>query len=263
LILIKAPLIAFAWAGLTEIVVGAIGLVIVYQIKGHSIKAWQSNIVSAKSLLKDSWPLIFSGIVIMIYMRIDQVMLGEMVGNEEVGIYSTAVRLAEVWYFIPMTVVSSVFPSVVEAKAISEDLFYERLQRLYNLMALTAYIIALPVTFMAGWVIEILFGVAYSKAGPMLAVLIWAGLFVNLGVARSSFLTTMNWTRIHFMTVFLGSLINVALNYVLIPRYGGMGAVVASCFAYWFAAHGACFLYKPLFKTGYMLTKAMIYPRVW
>ncbi len=263
LILNRAPLIAFAWAGIAEIALGSVGLVVAYRVKGHYIKAWSARVGLAKVLLKDSWPLILSGIVTMIYLRIDQVMLGEMVGNEEVGIYSAAVWLAEVWYFIPMAIVSSVFPSIVEAKAISDALFYERLQKLYNLMALTAYIIALPVTFIAGWLIEISFGVAYSKAGLMLAVLIWAGLFVNLGVARSAFLTAMNWTKIHFMTVFLGCLINVALNYILIPLYGGMGAVIASCFAYWFATHGACFLYKPLFKTGHMLTKAMIYPKVW
>lgn len=263
LILMKAPLIAFAWAGLTEIVVGAIGLVIIYRINGHYIKAWRVGIARAKSLFSDSWSLILSGIVIMIYMRIDQVMLGEMAGNQEVGVYSVAVRLAEVWYFIPMSFVSSMFPSVVEAKAISEDLFYVRLQKLYSLMALMTYIVALPMTFFSGWMIEILFGAAYSKASAMLAVLIWAGLFTNLGVARSSFLTTMNWTRVHFVTVFLGCLINVALNYMLIPLYGGMGAAIASCFAYWFAAHGACFVYKPLFKTGYMITKAMICPKVW
>lgn len=263
LILIRAPLIAFAWAGLTEIVFGAIGLVIVYRMNGHYIKAWQISMARAKSLFRDSWPLILSGIVIMIYMRIDQVMLGEMVGNEEVGIYSAAVRLAEAWYFIPMAISSSVFPSVVESRSISETLFYERLQKLYNLMVLIAYIVAVPVTFTAGWVIKILFGSAYCGAGPMLAVLIWAGLFVNLGVARSYFLTTMNWTRTHFVTVFLGCIMNIALNYFLIPLYGGMGAVIASCISYWFAAHGACFVYKPLYKTGCMMTKAMVFPRIW
>ena len=216
---------------------------------------WMIRINRARELFKDSWPLILSGIVSIIYLRIDQIMLGEMIGNEEVGVYSAAVRIAEAWYFIPMAIVSSVFPSIVEAKAISEDLFYERLQKLYNLMALMAYIVAIPITFMAGWIIDILFGVAYSRAGIMLAVLIWAGLFTNLAVARSSFLTTMNWTKVHFMTVLLGALINVALNYILIPRYAGMGAVIASCFAYWVAAHGACFVYRPLHKTGYMLQK--------
>jgi O-antigen/teichoic acid export membrane protein len=263
LIVSKAPLIAFAWAGLGEIAFGSIGLMIAYRTNGLYLKAWCANFALAKELLRDSWPLIFSGIVSMIYLRIDQVMLGEMVGNEEVGIYSAAVRLAEVWYFIPMAIYSSVYPSIVEARTISEDLFYDRLQKLYNMMAFIGYFVALPVTFMSGWVVELLFGHAYSRAGSMLAVLIWAGLFVNLGVARSSFLMSMNWTKVHFMTVFMGCLVNVALNYILIPKYGGMGAVIASCVAYWVAAHGSCYLYKPLFRTGNMLTRALLFPKIW
>ncbi len=263
LILRKAPLIAFAWTGLAEIALGSLGLMVAYRYNGHYLKAWRASLAFAKELFTDSWPLIFSGIVSMIYLRIDQVMLGQMVGNKEVGIYSAAVRLAEVWYFIPMAIYSSVYPSIVEARAMSEELFYGRLQKFYNMMAFIGYAVALPVTLLSGWVVELLFGHAYERAGAMLAVLIWAGLFVNLGIARSSFLMSMNWTRVHLMTVFLGSLINVALNLLLIPRYGGMGAVIASCIAYWFAAHGSCFIYKPLFKTGSMLTKAIIYPRIW
>lgn len=263
LLLLKAPLVAFAWANFAEIAVGGFALVIAYQKAGNNIISWEISRDYAKTLLRDSWPLILSSVMTMIYMRIDQVMLGQMAGDQEVGIYSAAVRLAEAWYFVPMAVASSTFPSIVEAKALGEERFYKRLQKLYNLMAFMAYAVAVPATFLSGWAIEILFGAAYSKAGPMLAVLIWAGIFTNLGVARSSFLTTMNWTRIHFMTVSLGCVINIALNYVLIPKYGGMGAVLASLGAYWFAAHGSCFIYKPLRKTGYMLTKAMIYPRFW
>ncbi len=263
LILTKAPLIAFAGAGFAEIVIGSFGMVMTYRVSGRHIYSWRSNVTVARRLLKDSWPLIFSGVAIMVYMRIDQVMIGEMVGSEEVGIYSVAVQLVEVWYFIPGIIVSSVFPSIVEAKEMNDSIYYERLQKLYNFLAFMGYAVAIPVTFLAGWVIKILYGVAYSAAGPMLAVLIWSILFTSLGVARSAFLTTMNWTRFHLLTVTLGCVVNVVLNYVLIPRYGGMGAVIASCIAYWFAAHGACFVCRPLFKTGWMLTKAIIYPRVW
>ena len=73
----------------------------------------------------------------------------------------------------------------------------------------------------------------------------------------------MNWTRIYLLAVSLGCLLNVALNYWLIPLYGGMGAVVASLVAYWFAAHGSCFVLKPLRRTGSMLTRAMVYPKIW
>lgn len=263
LIMGKAPLVAFAWAGLAEIAVGAAGLAIAYRVNGRHLTAWRSTWSRAASLMQDSWPLIFSGIVTMIYLRIDQVMLREMVGPEEVGIYSAAVRLAEVWYFIPMALSLSVVPDIVRARAANEEVFYGKLQKYYNVMAFIAYAVAVPMTFLSGWLVNLLFGHAYSRAGSMLAVLVWGVMFVGLGIARSAFLTTMNWTRVHFFTVFLGAVVNVLLNLVLIPRYGGMGAVIASCVAYWMAAHGSCYLYRPLFRTGNMLTRAMIYPRFW
>jgi O-antigen/teichoic acid export membrane protein len=173
LILEEAPLIAFACAGLAEIAIGSLGLVLSYRISGHFIRSWRSNLPRAQRLLKDSWPLILSSVAIMIYMRIDQVMIGEMVGNKEVGIYSVAVQLVEVWYFLPGIIISSVFPSIVEAKSMGEEIFYERLQKLYNFVAFLSYCIAVPVTFLAGWVIKFLYGTSYGSSSPMLAVLIW------------------------------------------------------------------------------------------
>lgn len=263
LILTKAPLLAFAWVALVEVAAGSSGLVIAYWKKGNLLRDWRGSLERAKELLRDGWPLVLSNIATIIYLRIDQVMLGEMVGGEEVGIYSVAVRLTEVWIFIPGAIFCSVFPAIVEAKATSEELFYERLQKLYNLLVLSAYVVAIPVTLLSDWLVGTLFGEAYARAGFMLAILIWANLFTSLEIARSSFLTSMNWTRIHFVTLFLGCFLNIGLNYLLIPPYGGMGAVSASLVSYWFAAHGSCFLFKPLFRTGTMLTKALLYPKIW
>lgn len=262
-IIFKAPLIAFAWVGTFELAVGAAGLVIAYRSRDHHFGVWRASLKRARSLLSDSWPLLFSGIVIVIYMRIDQVMLGEMTGSTEVGIYSAAVRLAEPWAFFPMIIFWSVYPAIVIAKETDEDLLYERLQKLYNLMTLSAYAIAIPISLLSDWLIGTLFGEVYARAGNMLALLIWTNVFTNLEIARSSFLISMNWTKLHFVTVFMGCLMNIGLNSLLIPEYGGMGAVVASLISYWFAAHGSCFLFRPLFRTGCMLTKAILYPKVW
>jgi O-antigen/teichoic acid export membrane protein len=177
-------------------------------------------------------------------------------------VYSAAIRLAEVWYFIPTAVYWSVLPSIVEAKAKNETLFYERLQKLYNLMVLMDYVVAVPVTFLGEWLVTFLFGEAYARAGLMLSVLIWANVFWNLEIARNAFLTTMNWTRVYFVMVSLGCVLNIVLNYYLIPLFGGMGAVIASVISYWFAAHGSCFVYRPLFSTGLMMSKAIIYPKI-
>lgn len=263
LILAGAPLVAFAWISLLETILGAVGLIIAFRAKGQRIGQWVSRMKMARALLKDSWPLLFSCIVIVIYLRIDQVMLGEMVGSQAVGVYTVAVRLAEVWFFFSAAIYWSVLPSIVEARAVSDELFYARLQRYYNLLALTAYVIAIPVTLLAPWLVTTLFGAPYGEAGPMLAVLIWANLFIYLDSARSAFFNAMNWYRIYFVTLALGAALNVLLNLYLIPRYGGMGAAIASCISYWFAAHGACFLYRPLHKTAGMLTKAIFYPKFW
>jgi O-antigen/teichoic acid export membrane protein len=263
LILVQAPLLAFAWAGLAEIVLGSAGLVIVYRANGYRLKTWRYDRAIAGTYLKDSWPQIFSVFLTMVYLKIDQVMLGSMAGNEELGFYSAAVRLTEAWYFIPLAICSSVFPAVVQARAAGEDFFYERMQKLYNLMALISYGIAIPVMLFSNRIVSLLFHSAYGKTGPLLALLIWTGLFTGLGAARNVFMVAQNWLRINLVSTLLGCIMNIGLNYVLIPAYGARGAIIASLISYWFAVHGTCFLFKPLRRTGWMLARAMLYPKVW
>ena len=128
LILSKASVISFAAAGLVEIALGTMGLVMVYRMNGYRFKEWRFRRDTAKRMLADSWPLILSGVVVMIYIRIGQVMIGNILGVAEVGIYSVAVNLTEAWYFIPMAVTSSVLSAIVDAKRRSEDQYYERLK---------------------------------------------------------------------------------------------------------------------------------------
>jgi O-antigen/teichoic acid export membrane protein len=217
----------------------------------------------AGSMLRDGWPLIFSALLTMIYLRIDQIMLGNMVGSKELGHYSVAVQVSEVWYFIPMALCSSVFPAIVKAETFSEELFYERLQKLYNLMALFSYGVAIPVAFFSDEIIGVLFSSEYSAAGPLLAILIWTGVFTSLGAARYLLIVAKNWTRVNLVSIALGCAMNILLNLFLIPKYGAMGAVVATFISYWFTVHGTCFFFKSLRKTGWMITKAMIYPKIW
>ncbi len=262
MIYLGASLIAFAWAISLELLLVSISLIAAYRATGKSVTEWTASIKQAIQLLRDSWPLILSGLFIMIYMRMDQVMLAELFSEEEVGLYSVAVRLLEFWYIIPMIVASSTYPSIVSAVHES-GLFYQRLQRLYDVMVLLGYAAIVATTLTGSWFIAILFGQEYRSAGPMLNILIWSILFTNLGIARSSFLMAKNWTRLHTISVFMGCIINVALNYILIPLYGGMGAAIATCVSYWFAAHGSCYTWIPLFNTGNMLTRALILPLSW
>lgn len=232
MILLHAPLMAFVLIALVNALLVAIILLIVYRLKVSRLKYWKPSFSRAKELLQDSWPLILAGLAVAVYMKIDQIMLGQMVGDEAVGIYSAAVRISEVWYLIPMAIVGSVYPSIIEAKKKSEKLYYQRLQKIYNLMTLIALSIALPMTFLSSWIIKLLFGAVYAPAGPVLAIHIWAALFVFLGVASGKWFLTENRQLLTFQRTLLGAVVNVILNIFVIPKYGAIGAAYTTVIAY-------------------------------
>lgn len=254
LVYVDGDLKWFVLVSLVDQITLAAAYFIVYrrQQLGGFIRSF--DYATAKQLLKDSWPLIFSGFVVMIYMRIDQVMIKEMLGDKEVGVYSVAVRLSEVWYFIPMVITNSLFPSVINAKKVSQELYYARLQRLYSFMVWIAIAVAIPTTFLSDWLVAILYGEAYQGAGQILKIHVWASVFVFLGVASSAWLTSENLQRYAFSRTFAGAVINVVLNLVLIPAYGILGAVIATVIAQSMAA----FIFDVFTKK----TRVMFYMKV-
>ena len=244
LILQQAPLIAFVWAMLAEAVVVALILLMVVGWRGPALGSLRVSVARGVTLLRDSWPLILSAIAVTVYMKIDQLMLGQMIGDEAVGIYSAAVRISEVWYFIPMAIVASVFPAILEAKKRSETQYYARLQRLYDLMVIISVSVAVPMTFLATPIVTLLFGDAYSESGPVLAIHIWASVFVFLGVASGKWFLTENRQMLSLQRTALGAIANAGLNLWLIPLYGPVGAAIATVISYTVAA-----LFADLFQS--------------
>ena len=237
LILNNAPLIAFAIVVLFDAIILSLGLIYFYKHKNLSFKSWKFNKNVAINLLKDSWPLILSGIIITVYMRLDQIMIKEMLGAFEVGQYAAAVTLSEGWYFIPMLICSSLFPAIMHAKKVSEDLYYKRLQKLYDLLVWISISVALPMTFLSDFMVTLIYGGAYSEAGSVLAIHIWAGIFVSLGVASGKWFVIENFQLLSFYRTFAGAVINILLNLYLIPIYGVAGAAIATLISQIFAAY--------------------------
>ena len=232
LILNGTPLIAFAWITLGEALIAAIMLSIMLGIHGPRLRQLCVSLARAKILLKDSWPLLLSSIAVVVYMKIDQIMLGQMVGDEAVGIYSAAVRISEVWYFIPTMIVASVFPAILKARNSSEEQYYKKLQHLFDLMLWLSIGIALPMTFLSESVIKILFGETYLDASSILSIHIWASVFVFLGVASSKWFIAENRQILSFQRTTIGALANVILNFLFIPQFQAVGAATATIISY-------------------------------
>jgi PST family polysaccharide transporter len=237
LILGEAPLMAFVWAALAEAMLVAVGLLGVYAWRSGHLGDWRPHYSRAKTLIEDSWPLMLSGLAVMVYMRIDQIMLGQMLGDEAVGIFSAAVRVSEVWYFVPIAIVASAFPSIFEAKQQSESLYYGRLQKLYDLMTLLALGVALSLTLISDWLVTLLYGNGYRGAGSVLALHAWSGLFVFLGVASSRWYLSENLQKLAFARTLAGAFINILANVFLIPEYGVQGAAVGTLLSQFAAAY--------------------------
>lgn len=228
LLLVKAPVIAFATATVAEALMAALFLVIIFLRKGLTFSWWNLQWPRVLQLLRDSWPLFLSGIAIVVYMRIDQVMLGQILDSHAVGIYSVAVRLSEVWYFIPGIIIASLFPTIVATRERSEQQFYTRLQRLFDLMVWLAICISIPMTFLATPLVIWLFGAEYLEAGLVLAIHIWTTIFVFLGMASSKWFIVENRQILSLKRSVIGVFVNICLNFAFIPRFGPAGAAWAT-----------------------------------
>lgn len=260
LILAQAPLVAFAVVLIVQPAVLAAGLLTVYSARGGHISRWRFDPQRAKSMLAQSWPLALASVGAIIYLKIDQVMLGMIAGAEQVGIYAVAARLSEVWYFIPTALALSVFPNLVRSRREGEAIYNSRLQRTYNVLAVLALSIALGITLVSGPVINILYDGRYEDASRILIIHIWASPAMFMGALLSKWLIAEGLLTFSFTRHLLGAVTNVGLNVILIPRYGGAGAAFATLVAYTSASYLACFTDSRTRIAGRMMTRAIVAP---
>jgi PST family polysaccharide transporter len=231
LIRLGAPLWTFAAAQVIELAIGAVGLIVAYTWSGGVLTRWRASRRRAIELLSQSWPVILSGMAIMIYMRIDMVMLKVMQGDRAAGIYAAATRVSEVWYFIPTAIVSSVSPSIIRARD-NRVVYYARIAKLFSLMTLIAVVIGSIIALGSRAIIHLLYSDAFEAAAPVLAIHVWASVFVFLGVAQAPWDFSENLLKLGFYRTLSGAVSNVLLNLVLVPRYSAVGAAVATVVSY-------------------------------
>jgi PST family polysaccharide transporter len=260
LIVTGASLAAFAWAWALETILAAAGLIIAYRMRGLDIKKWCVTRERAKQLLSIGWPMILASSFAVVYLKIDQIMLGQMAGQSEVGIYSVAVRVSETWFFVPAAISMSVFPFLVQGKALGEAVYRARVQQLFDFLTWVSLGVAVVMTFAARFTVVLVFGESYARSGTMLAILTWAGVFYFLREALGRWFLTENLLMFSFISNGIGAVVNVVLNLILIPRWGGVGAAIATVISYAAAGYFACFITPRTREAAWMMSKALIVP---
>lgn len=251
-------LVYFAFANIVEATF--VTLILLYMFSNEPINISFKNINFAKgcALLKESWPMIFSGFFALVYLNIDQVMIEGMLSSYDVGQYSAAVRISSLWYFIPLTLGWSVQTAIVNARKRSRELYYRRLQLLFTSMALLAYMLVLPVSYFSHEIVDVLFGKDYSLAGSILAVHIFASIFVFIGSIRGLWVTNESYFKFALFSNVSAGGINIVLNYLWLPQYGVIGAAWATLISYSFTFLFSGVFFGPARKIVRMQLRALL-----
>jgi O-antigen/teichoic acid export membrane protein len=231
MIINEATLIWFAAVSVFEISVISVSLLGYYLKKGINPKKWYFQFDSAKNLLKDSWPLILSGIALTLQARVDQIMMESMVGVKEVGYYSVAIRFIELFAFLPMVLKTSITPLIISSQNSPKN-YQFKLLNYYRLSFILFLIIGIPVYFFSEKIITTVFGSEYLPAGILLSLLAIRLFFANMGVARGIFILSENLLRYSVITMIIGTASNILLNFYLIPIYQAKGAIFATIISF-------------------------------
>ena len=206
----------------------------------------------ARFYLASAAPLAFSSLLASIYMRIDQVMLHNMVNDSTLGQYVAAVRVSEMFEMLPAALIASLVP-ILSISAKDHKAFHAYLDRTLRYFLVLACAICVFITTGAGLIVTLLYGKQFAAATPLLAVLIWSEVSAFFGTVMVAAMVARNLQRYLLVPTAVGALSNVALNLYLIPRYAALGAAWATLISYslaWFVVLLAFRQTRPLVLQG-------------
>jgi O-antigen/teichoic acid export membrane protein len=224
-----ATLVHFVYILLFESILIFFFLFLFY-IKHNNLRKWRFNVFRSRELLKDSWPLIISSASWIIYSKTDQIMIGQLLGNEQVGFYAAASQLSVISSFIPSVIAFSIIPSILKYKKTNRKLYNSRFQLIYNTVTTILFLTAIIVNIFSPEIVSLLYGELYSPASEVLRIQFWIVIFIGLAVVSGRYLVNDNLQKITMQRHVLGALINIPLNYFLILKMGITGAAWSSLF---------------------------------
>ena len=236
LILMGASLIFFSVAIVVEAIVVAIALIYAYKKFSCGSPLLLRIDQQEIKMLNHAWPILLSGISVVIYMRFDQIIIGNFLGSEQVGIYTAMVTFCSIWNVIPGIICTSLMPMVAKIKGQNEKKYYEELTYLFRIFMMICLVIIIIVNVGAKDLITLLYGEQYIVGINALRIYIFTIIPVFLGVGQTLWIINEKKTKLLLMQTVIGGIFSVLLNLTLIPKYGIEGAAAGSVISYFISA---------------------------
>lgn len=235
------------WFALSNIISDLIIAVILFcfykKEKGQKLEI---KIAVGKEVLSESYHFILSDIMSALYMNMDKIMIGQMMGDTDVGYYIAASTISGLWAFVPMAMINSYRPTIIELKKTNEKLYKVRLTQLFSLIIWVSIFFAFVSFLFAEFIIRILYGNDYLKAVGALKVLVWGQMLAVISVVRTVWIICEEKNKYVKRYVAIGTVVNLILNYLLIPLMGIKGASIATLVTNAVVLIAAPFLFKEM-----------------
>ena len=232
---VSKSLVAQALLYSSQFFVTAIIYIKQYQ-KFKNIFSWRGNRAIMLKILSDSLPLCLAAAVSVIFLKIDIIMLERILGPKDVGLYGVAVKLSEPWFMLAGALITSFFPGVIMAKSRSLRLYRYKLEKVNSILVLLGAIISITVYFFSGFLIKVVFGEEFILSAKILRIHIWSLTFLFMANFQQLWEVNESLTKFSLYKATCTSLLNIFLNWLLIPRFGGEGAAFSTLFSYFFHA---------------------------
>jgi len=255
-----APLAWFAAAAGLDFALAAFSLAGVYRLSGGRIFDWCFCRETAQQLLREAAPIIGAGLLVAIYLRVEQVMVRELLGDAAAGVYFAAARLAEQWLVLPGLIVTSVYPLLARQPKSDAASHARRMQQLFDALTLLGLLLALGVTLLGPWLVPLLFGEKYRAAVPVIQILGWTAPLIFNGAARAQFFLLEHLTVYHVPSALIGIAVNVTVGLWALPRFGPVGAAASAFGGYVCSAYVTSWLFPPLRACARLQTRAFLLP---
>jgi O-antigen/teichoic acid export membrane protein len=236
-----APLLSFAALETLEAALIGGALFLVYRCRRPSFPARRASLsIGWSSLLRDGFPLVLLALAVMLYLRSDILLLGKMAGFRAAGLYSAASQVTEACALFPMAFVPALFPLLVRWRRRGTAFYQAQFEKLFSGAVFVGLLVAVTLTMTAPWIVRLLYGAAYQPAAGILVVHAWTAVFVYLAIMQSGYDITEGLTWLAAWRMGVGAALNIALNLILIPRWGAIGSAVATLISQF----GSAFLFN-------------------
>jgi len=205
-----------------------ISFMLLYFYRKNEGQSLTFSIETAKYLLGKSHHFIIASIIVSVYLQIDKIMIVNLLGNVQLGIYSAAYTICVAWGFLQEAIITSIRPSIFHAKQYSEDAYLKKLKQLYFILFWVSVLISMIISILAPLLINVLFGIEYKDAAFVTSIMVWFMPLSTLGSARNVWLVSEDNGKYTKYFLIYGVVVNVVLNLLWLPSEGIAGAAVAT-----------------------------------